>query len=34
MIVRQETTYQQGTEPVRLVLGHGERSQVPQHRPI
>jgi hypothetical protein len=33
-IVWQETTYEQGTWPTRLVLGQGEKSQVSHHRPI
>jgi len=34
IVVRQETTYQQGTWLVILVFGQGERSQVPHHRPV
>ncbi len=33
-IVWQDTTYQQGTWPTRLVLGPSERSQVPHHKLI
>jgi hypothetical protein len=33
-IVWQGVIYPQGTQPARLVVGQGERSQVPHHRPI
>jgi hypothetical protein len=34
IIVQQGVIYPQGTQPARLVVGQGERSQVPHRRPI
>jgi len=33
-VVRQGVIYPQGTQPTRLIVGPGERSQVPHHGPV